>query len=136
MVSSDWGSLPLDDPAIMRRINFHLRLRRVMDYIEHHPDLTIDLQNAATVACMERTAFSKFFHRSVGLRFHEFLLAWRVQRAARLMLESDSSLSEIAYGVGFQSLVTFERAFKKFAGCVPSQYRDRLLRKNRVYNKP
>lgn len=121
--------LPLEDPTIMHRVFFHLRLRRVIGHLEENPSQTFHLEDAAHIACMERTAFSKFFSQAVGLGFHEFVLAWRVGKATELMTLSDRSLSEIGYDVGFQNLVTFERAFKKFCGCTPSVYRERMLKK-------
>lgn len=125
-------ALPLEDPTIRRRLKFYLRLRKVVKHLENHPGENITLTDAASVACMERTSFSKFFHRAVGLKFHEFVTAWRIQSVIQMMTASDRSISEIAYEAGFQNLASFERAFRKLCGCTPSTYRNKLLRKSRI----
>lgn len=124
--------LPIENPIFVKRINFHLRLRKVLAHLEEHLGQSIHLQDAAAIACMEKTAFSKFFHRAVGLTFHEFILAWRVQKAAELMAKSDYTLSEISDAVGFESLVSLERAFMRFFGCTPSKYREKILRRQGI----
>lgn len=127
--------LPTKNPIVMKRLNFHLRLRKVLQHLEEHSSQPIHLEDAADVACMEKTAFSKFFSHSVGLSFHEFLLAWRVQKAVELMTASDCTLSEISDAVGFETLVTLERAFKRFVGCTPSKYRKRMLTRQGILGR-
>lgn len=119
--------LPSEDAVVMRRIDFHLPLRKFCRYLQENPDQPIHLAAAARVACMEKTAFSRFFRRATGVKFHDFVLSWRVQRAIELMTLSDRSLTEIAFESGFQNLATFDRSFKKFFGCTPFQYRTKLL---------
>lgn len=123
-------TLPTEDPAIMQRIEFHLRLRRVWQYLEQSNNEHINLATGAEVACMEKTAFSRFFRRATGVSFHDFVLSWRLQRAVHLMADSDQSITEIAFEVGFQNLATFERSFRRFFACCPLRYRTNLL-KNR-----
>ncbi len=81
----------------------------------------ISLNVAATVACMEKTAFSKFFKRTVGITFREFVQQWRTGMAVQLMLESDRGLYDVACEVGFHNLAAFERTFKKVTSFTPSQ---------------
>jgi AraC-like DNA-binding protein len=119
--------LPIDNPIVVKRLNFHLRLRKVVSYLEEHLGESIHLHDASAIACMEKTAFSKFFRRTVGLSFHEFVLAWRVKKAVELMTQSDYTLSEISDAVGFETLVSLEPAFKRFFGCSPSRYRKQIL---------
>jgi AraC-like DNA-binding protein len=119
-------TLPTENPIVMKRISFHLKLRKVLQHLEEHMSQPVHLKDAAAVACMEKTAFSRFFSHSVGMSFHEFLLAWRVRKAIDLMTTSDCTLSEISDAVGFETLVNLERAFKKLVGCAPSRYRKRI----------
>jgi AraC-like DNA-binding protein len=76
---------------------------------------------------MEKTAFSRFFTRTVGITFHDFVQQWRVAVAVDRMMTTDNSLTEIAFATGFQSMITFERAFKKLTGMPPSEFRRDLL---------
>src|SRR5216684_274687 len=58
---NDKITTPLIDPVILRRLNYYSRLKRLVAYMNMHPMKQISLNVAATVACMEKTAFSKFF---------------------------------------------------------------------------
>ncbi len=126
---------PLNNTLLLKRINYHSRLRRLVSYMEQHLDQPIDLQQAAQIVCMEKTAFSKYFSRAVGVTFHEFVQQWRIAAAVREMLVSDRSLSDLAFLVGFQNINTFGRTFKKVTTITPSDYRKRLLIKEQIIDQ-
>jgi AraC-like DNA-binding protein len=126
---------PLMDPVILRRLNYYSRLKRLVAYMSMHPKKQISLNLAATVACMGRTAFSRFFKRTVGITFREFVQRWRTGMAVQLMLESDRGLYDVACEVGFHNLSAFERTFKKVTSFTPSEYRRRLLAETQVQVK-
>lgn len=102
---------------------YYQRLRRLDRFVAQNFDRRISLQRAADVAGLERTYFSKFFHAKIGICFHDWLALVRVGEAKRLFGESDLTVTETAYRTGFHDLGTFERAFKKFTGRTPSDYR-------------
>ena len=114
---------------ILRRLAYHSRLRRVVAYLDDHATEPLALDQAARIACMERTSFSRCFRRVCGITFREFVQRWRIAIAVQQMLQSDTSLTEIAYLVGFESLSTFERTFKRVTARRPSEYRKYLLAK-------
>jgi AraC-like DNA-binding protein len=126
---------PLIDPVVLRRLNYYSRLRTLVTHMNMHPMKQISLNLAATVACMERTAFSKFFKRTVRITFREFVQQWRTGMAVQLMLASDRGLYDVACEVGFHNLATFERTFKKVTSFTPSEYRRRLLAETQVQVK-
>ena len=118
---------PLHDPLILKRLNYYSRLRRLVEHMKAHIDGPMDLTEAARVACMERTAFSRFFSKSVGMTYREFVQQWRIAIAVEQMLCSDCSLTDLAYAAGFPNMNTFDRTFKKITMLTPSEYRKRLL---------
>jgi AraC-like DNA-binding protein len=118
-------------PVSLRGFNpqaFHYydQLGRLRAWVEQHLDEQITLRQAAQVAAFEATYFSKFFHQKVGLRFTEWLLWMRVQRAVGLLARRDVSITAAARRSGFYDVRTFQRAFKKFVGTTPSGYRGRM----------
>jgi len=117
----------LNGGVLDSRITYYVRASKVVSHLLAHIDQPMDLKDAARIACMERTAFSKFFARSIGVSFKQFTLSVRIKRAIQYMSESDMSLTEIADAVGFEALGTFERVFKKMNGDTPSSFRKRLL---------
>lgn len=111
-------------PVISRQAPFEKgRLQKVQSLVEKHYAEPIRLQQAAAVACLEKKYFSKFFRRQVGLGFSQWLAHFRLQKAIQLLSTSDTGISDIAYTVGFQSIRTFERSFKRLTGMSPGEYR-------------
>src|SRR5690349_3068655 len=69
---------PLDDPTILKKFKYYVRLTKLSCYVSANLSERLQLDDAARVACMEKTAFSRFFSRTVGITFHDFLQQWRV----------------------------------------------------------
>jgi len=90
---------------------YYERLRRLREHVLSCPTEPLSLSKAAAIAGLERTAFSKFFHRKVGIRFREWHQDLRVHRAIALLESTDASITQTAFEAGFRSLRSFERAF-------------------------
>jgi len=96
--------------------DYYPRLNRLRQYVEQSYSEPIPLEKAAGIAALESTYFSSYFRAKVGITFTEWLRQVRIEKAMELMKASDSSITHIAYEVGFGDLRTFERAFKKPRG--------------------
>lgn len=83
-----------------------LTLEMVSDYIGFHP-------------CY----FSRLFKAATGYRFIEYLTLQRVNAAQLLLIDTRMNITEVAYQSGFKSISTFNRVFKQFRGCSPTEYR-------------
>ncbi len=57
-----------------------------------------------------------------GLPPGEFIRTIKLKKAARLLIENNHSITQIAYDVGFESPAQFTRAFKKQFNCLPSEF--------------
>ncbi len=68
---------------------------------------------------------SRTFHQSTGMRFVEYVARVRAERAKALLLETERSVTEIAFACGFQSLSQFNRTMRAHFGCQPRQLRRR-----------
>ena len=99
------------------------RLKRVIDYIDASMSSKITSRDLAAVAGLSRMHFASQFRTATGLRPHEFLLQWRIRRAAELMRNTTMPIMEIALAVGFQTQAHFTTVFKRFAGCTPRNWR-------------
>ena len=128
----DSGEPRLIPPEVWERIAFHARAERVFRLLEEYVGERVRLSRAAREAGMQTNAFSRFFSQQIGMTFSEFQTAYRVTTAMNLMVTSDAALKEIASAVGFESITTFERQFKKWVGMSPSEYRAELLKKKRL----
>ena len=102
------------------------RLRRVEDLIDArlHDDLSIvDLADAAGLSAYH---FARSFRRETGKSPHEWLLKRRVDRAKKLLLNSDLSVDAIAAKCGFRSRAGFGAAFKRIMGTTPRGWRNNI----------
>ncbi len=103
--------------------DYYPRLNRLREYVEQSYSEPISLGKAAGIAALEKSYFSSYFHAKVGITFTEWLRQVRIEKAMELMKASDSSITEVAYEVGFGDLRTFERAFKKHTLMTPSEFK-------------
>lgn len=97
------------------------RLAKVKRYVEKRYAEPIGLGQAARIAGLEKKYFCKYFHSKVGICFAEWVARKRINRAILMLMNHDHSIADLALSVGFGDLRTFERAFKKFAGCTPRE---------------
>lgn len=102
------------------------RLDRVIEHIHTHQGERLELRELAGLAHMSPAAFSRFFHERMGLPLSRYILLKRLTEAARLLVETRYSVSEIAFAVGFNNLTHFNRQFKKWKAQTPTAFR-RLL---------
>jgi AraC-like DNA-binding protein len=98
---------------------------------EHYTDV-VSLSGAAQAANISAGHLSEKFKQITGIKFVEYVGRLRVEQACRRLGASDDRVSEIAFEVGFQSLSQFNRAFKKFSGKSPSDYRLALRPRRRM----
>src|ERR1700761_7508774 len=98
-----------------------LRARDTMDRAFARP---LDVSKLARVAHVSRAHFSREFRATFGETPHRYLQRRRVERAMELLRETDQSVTEICFDVGFASLGTFSRTFREIVGRSPSEYRE------------
>lgn len=97
-----------------------LRARDAMDRAYAEP---LDIPAIARVAYCSPAHFSRSFRAAFGETPHRYLQRRRVERAMFLLRETDRSITDICFDVGFTSLGTFSRTFRDVVGQTPSDYR-------------
>ncbi|MFQ5528317.1 MAG: helix-turn-helix domain-containing protein [Thermoanaerobaculia bacterium] len=114
----------IDSASVNRRaFRYFDRLKRVERFVQVHYSEDISRKTVAEVAALEEKYFSTFFRRKTGVRFRDWLTLVRVSRAMALLRSRDHSISIVASKAGFQTLRTFERAFKRCTGITPRGYK-------------
>ena len=97
-----------------------LRARDAMDRAYAEP---LDVRTVAAVAHISEAHFSRCFRQVFGETPHRYLQRRRVERSMFLLRETDRSVTDICFDVGFGSLGTFSRTFREIVGESPSGYR-------------
>jgi AraC-like DNA-binding protein len=82
----------------------------------------IDLAAAARRCHLSPSHFSRLFKREHGVTFNRYLVEYRIRRACDLLAAPGRSVKEVGFGVGFNDLAYFSRAFRRCVGVCPTQY--------------
>jgi AraC-like DNA-binding protein len=97
-----------------------LRARDAMDRAYADP---LDVRTIAAIAHVSEAHFIRSFRAVFGETPHRYLQRRRVERSMFLLRETDRSITDICFDVGFTSLGTFSRTFRDIVGEAPSDYR-------------
>jgi AraC-like DNA-binding protein len=83
----------------------------------------LSVDDLARQSGYSRAHFSREFRRTFGEPPHAYLLSRRLERAAALLRNTDSSVAEICFSVGLQSVGSFTTTFTRTYGLSPTAYR-------------
>jgi AraC-like DNA-binding protein len=97
------------------------RIRAVIDKEMQYPDFS--LQKLAQSIGFSRDYLSRQFKKETGMSFPEFLNKRRLERAEKLIRDSDLQVSEVAYKVGYSTPEYFTKVFKSHYKCTPREFR-------------
>ena len=104
------------------------RVLKVKNFISEHYMDELRLQQMSDMVGMTPCAFSRFFKLRTGKNLNEYVVDVRLGHAARLLVDTTSSVAEICYMCGFNTLSNFNRLFKKRKGLSPTEFRERYCK--------
>jgi AraC-like DNA-binding protein len=93
-------------------------------WIDAHSHQQVDLEQAAGQAGISPFHFLRLFSSVLGVTPHQYLVRSRLRHAARLLVDNDISITDVAYDVGFGDLSNFVRTFHRAAGVSPRRFRE------------
>jgi AraC-like DNA-binding protein len=99
------------------------RLLRARDSMDRAYAEPLNVRAVAAVAHVSEAHFIRSFRAAFGETPHRYLQRRRVERSMFLLRETDRSVTDICFDVGFMSLGTFSRTFREIVGETPSDYR-------------
>lgn len=111
----------IDHPAF----GFYRRLGALRDAVLADLRRRWDLKSAASIASLTPKYLSAFFSEKVSVGFPEWMHLVRVREATRLLSQNNLYIAEVAERVGYGSVETFRRNFRRLVGVPPKVYRDR-----------
>jgi len=98
-------------------------IQTVARYISEHYAEAMTLDDAAQLAHMEKTYFSRRFKALTGFGFLEYLTQTRIRAAEQLLSETELSIVDIAELTGFSCSNYFGDVFRRYKGISPTAYR-------------
>lgn len=108
------------------------RIVKVFEYMNANYHKAITLADMAVRANMHEASFSRFIKKSTGKTFIDSLNEIRLGHATRLLIDTNQTIAEIAYGCGFNNISNFNRIFKRKKNCTPKEFRENFSG-SRVY---
>lgn len=106
-------------------------LQRAEAHISDHLADRISLDQMACLCGMTPYRFSRFFKKTYGHTFQEYLLRQRVEKAAQLLRNRSALVVDVAYLTGFRDPSYFARIFKRYTGVSPADFRQQLNQPSR-----
>ena len=94
----------------------------VQAYIFKNFNKEINLEEAATIAHMNVSAFSRYFKRVNRKTFSRYVTEIRIGYACKLLMEKRFNIAAVCYESGFNNISNFNRQFKLVMDCTPSEY--------------
>jgi AraC family transcriptional regulator len=95
----------------------------VVEYIEQHLAEQISLRALARLAKLSPYHFAHAFRHSFGTPPHRYHMTRRMKHAQELLLQSALPVTQIGFRVGFRETSSFTRAYRRYAGITPSEFR-------------
>ncbi|MFI1384829.1 helix-turn-helix domain-containing protein [Embleya sp. NPDC020886] len=99
------------------------RMLRARDVMDREYARALDVPALARVAHVSEAHFARTFRVTFGETPHRYLQRRRVERAMFLLWETERSVTDICFEVGFASPGTFSRTFRDIVGRSPREYR-------------
>ena len=116
LASSSYAKVTVEDDS--------RRILKVKNFISKNYMDELRLPDVAPLAGMSSSAYSRFFKLHTGRNISEYIIDLRLGYAARMLVDTAKSISEIGFDCGFNNLSNFNRIFKKKKGCSPSEFRE------------
>lgn len=104
------------------------RMGQVYEYVMQNFQGKVSLEEAAQLANLSVSAFSRYFKSRVNKSFSDFLTEVRISHACKLLHETDLNVSEISYECGFFTLSNFNKLFRDRIKKTPMEYRREFQR--------
>lgn len=105
------------------------RIHKILNAILSRPEDDHSIEKLAAAAGVSGPHFCRIFKRATGLSPHQYVLKARLAKAQQMLEQSPLAVGLIAEHLGFASQSHFSRAFHRFAGMPPGDYRARTLRR-------
>ncbi|WP_299291172.1 helix-turn-helix domain-containing protein [uncultured Mucilaginibacter sp.] len=108
---------------------YRQKLNHLMQNEKLYLNPLLKLEAIASKLGIPERLISNLLNQHLDINFNDFVNGYRIEEAKKKLSDpahSAFTISAIAFDCGFNSLATFQRAFKQFAGITPSQYQNNL----------
>lgn len=108
------------EPGIENSLKY---VKNVISYIQLKYSENVKIEDIADALGLNRSYLTRLFKEATGYSLQEYLLTYRMKMAVKMLSENTMSVSEVALNVGYGDSFTFSKAFKRYFGHSPSEFR-------------
>jgi len=116
----------LEQPTV-KQDNILNRVKTMLEFVHSNYQDRISLPEIATAANISGRECLRCFQKSIGISPMQYLLQYRINIAAKQILETDLDITTICQEVGIESPSYFTKKFKQSKGITPSEYRKQKI---------
>lgn len=99
------------------------RINNVCRYIHQHIHQPLELSVVASLIFLSESAFCKFFKKTTGTTFTDYVNKARIEAVSYQLIYTDLPIAQISTNYGYESQTYFNRVFKRIKGCSPMEFR-------------
>lgn len=110
---------PQNTIEVLQKYNFSFQKKFGQNFLNN-----ITIEDIAAFCGLNRSYFGKIFHDTIGKSPQEFLISYRMTKAAELLKLTSLSVADIGNAVGYPNQLHFSRAFKNVYGTSPRSWRN------------
>jgi len=100
------------------------RINMVIDYISGHLEEKLDLDKLSHISAISPYHFHRIMSAYLGETIGSYIIRSRIEASSILLKYSSRQVDEIAYKIGYDSPASFTKAFKKYFGVSPTEFRN------------
>jgi AraC-like DNA-binding protein len=100
------------------------KIGRILQVIHANLGPDLDQAGVARAMGMSAQAFSQFFRRSMGKTYVDYINELKIRQVCRALLETEDTITEVAYACGFNNLSHFNTQFRRFKQMTPREFRE------------
>ena len=103
--------------------NFNPLIENIKNYIETNLEYDMKISRVAKIFHYNEEYLGRLFKKETHMSFSDYVSKQRIERAKRLLIETNDSVVSIAVKVGFNNVTYFNRVFKKYLNMTPLEFR-------------
>ena len=98
-------------------------ISEVLQYIHQNIDQKLNVRDISRIVPLSRRLLENKFREATGFSIYNYIFNLRIDKFAEKLIETDSTIIEIAMDMGLSDHKNIARQFRQVKGCTPSEYR-------------